>query len=51
MARGGLNPGENALSYVRSGRVGLAPFITRRILVDDIVPRGIERLMTHKDEE
>jgi hypothetical protein len=29
----------------------LGPFITRRILVDDIVAQGIERLISHKDEE
>jgi (R,R)-butanediol dehydrogenase/meso-butanediol dehydrogenase/diacetyl reductase len=48
---GYANDHEEAIELVRSGRVNLAPFITRRILVDDIVPEGIERLMTHKDEE
>ncbi len=42
---------EEAIELVRSGKVKLAPFITRRILVDDIVAQGIERLITHKDEE
>jgi (R,R)-butanediol dehydrogenase / meso-butanediol dehydrogenase / diacetyl reductase len=48
---GYANDHEEAIELVRSGQVNLAPFITRRILVDDIVPEGIERLMTHKDEE
>lgn len=48
---GYANDHEEAIELVRSGKVNLAPFVTRRILVDDIVAQGIERLMTHKDEE
>jgi (R,R)-butanediol dehydrogenase / meso-butanediol dehydrogenase / diacetyl reductase len=48
---GYVNDHEEAIELVRSGKVKLAPFVTRRILVDDIVEDGIERLMTHKDEE
>ena len=36
---------------MRSGKVNLAPFVTGRIVVDDLVAKGIERLMSHKDEE
>lgn len=45
------NDHEEAIELVRSGKVSLGPFVTRRILVDDIVAQGIERLMTHKDGE
>ena len=48
---GYANDHEEAIELVRSGKVNLAPFITRRIGVEDIVPQGFERLMTHKDEE
>jgi (R,R)-butanediol dehydrogenase/meso-butanediol dehydrogenase/diacetyl reductase len=48
---GYANDHQEAIELVRSGKVKLGPFITRRILVDDIVAQGIERLMTHKDEE
>jgi len=40
-----------AIELVRSGKIVLAPFVTSRILVNDIVSRGFERLVTHKDEE
>ena len=39
------------IELVRSGKVVLAPFVTSRIVVNDIVSRGFERLVTHKDEE
>jgi predicted dinucleotide-binding enzyme len=42
---------KNALLGVLGGKVDLAPFVTRRIVVDDIVKQGFERLITHKDEE
>jgi (R,R)-butanediol dehydrogenase/meso-butanediol dehydrogenase/diacetyl reductase len=48
---GYANDHEEAIELVRSGKVKLEPFITSRILVDDIVKKGFERLMTHKDEE
>lgn len=48
---GYANDHEEAIELVRSGKVDLAPFVTSRILVDDLVAKGIERLMTHKDEE
>lgn len=34
-----------------SGKVDLAPFITSRIVVDDLVEKGFERLITNKDNE
>ena len=48
---GYANDHEESIELVRSGKVKLEPFITRRILVDDIIEEGIERLTTHKDEE
>jgi len=48
---GYANDHQEAIELVRSGKVDLAPFVTRRILVDDIVAQGFERLITHKDEE
>ncbi len=48
---GYANDHPEAIELVRAGHVKLAPFVTSRILVDDIVKRGFERLMTHKDEE
>ena len=36
---------------VRSGKVDLAPFITGRIRVDDIVEQGFQQLITNKDNE
>lgn len=40
-----------AIELVRSGKVDLAPFITSKIVVDDIVEQGFERLMMSKDDE
>jgi (R,R)-butanediol dehydrogenase/meso-butanediol dehydrogenase/diacetyl reductase len=48
---GYANDHEEAIELVRSGKVKLAPFITSRIVVDNLVEDGIERLMTNKDEE
>ena len=48
---GYANDHAEAIELVRSGKVRLEPFITSRILVDDIVAQGFDRLMTHKDEE
>lgn len=48
---GYANDHAEAIELVRSGEVDLAPFVTSRILVDDLVEKGIERLMSHKDEE
>lgn len=48
---GYANDHPEAIELVRSGKVNLAPFITSRILVDDIVEQGFRRLMEHKDEE
>jgi (R,R)-butanediol dehydrogenase/meso-butanediol dehydrogenase/diacetyl reductase len=48
---GYANDHAEAIALVRNGKVNLAPFVTSRILVDDIVTQGIERLTSHKDEE
>ena len=40
-----------AIALARSGKVNLAPFITSKILVDDIVEQGYQRLITNKDNE
>ena len=40
-----------AIELARSGKVNLAPFITSKILVDDIVEQGYQRLITNKDNE
>jgi (R,R)-butanediol dehydrogenase/meso-butanediol dehydrogenase/diacetyl reductase len=48
---GYANDHVEAIELVRSGKVDLAPFVTSRILADDIVKQGFERLTTHKDEE
>lgn len=40
-----------AIELVRSGKVDLAPFITGRILVEDIVEKGFQQLITNKDHE
>ena len=40
-----------AIELARSGKVNLAPFITSKILVDDIVEKGFNRLITNKDNE
>ncbi|WP_434593078.1 hypothetical protein [Brevibacterium sp. 1718] len=39
-----------AIELVRSGKVDLAPFITSKILADDIVSDGFERLTKSLDE-
>lgn len=48
---GYANDHTEAIELVRSGKVDLAPFITSKIVVDDIVEEGIERLVTNKDNE
>lgn len=40
-----------AIELVQSGKVDLAPFITSKIVVDDIIEKGFERLITNKDNE
>lgn len=40
----------DAIELVSSGKVDLAPFITSKIVVDDIVKNGFERLIENKDE-
>jgi (R,R)-butanediol dehydrogenase / meso-butanediol dehydrogenase / diacetyl reductase len=40
-----------AIELVQSGKVDLAPFITSKITVDDIVEQGFQRLITNKDNE
>lgn len=40
-----------AIELVRSGKVDLAPFITSKIVVDDIVEQGFHRLIENKDHE
>ncbi|HLR94960.1 MAG TPA: 2,3-butanediol dehydrogenase [Jiangellaceae bacterium] len=40
-----------AIELARSGKVDLAPFITSKIVVDDIVEQGFHRLIENKDEE
>lgn len=40
----------DAIELARSGQVDLAPFVTSRILVDDLIEQGFERLTTSKDE-
>ena len=48
---GYANDHPEAIELVQDGKVNLAPFVTSRILVDDIVEQGFERLITGKDEE
>lgn len=48
---GYANDHAEAIELVRSGKVRLAPFVTSRILVDDIVEQGFERLIRNKDAE
>ena len=48
---GYANDHVESIELVRSGQVNLAPFITSRILVEDLVTKGFERLISHKDEE
>ncbi|MGA5443148.1 2,3-butanediol dehydrogenase [Streptomyces griseoincarnatus] len=49
MAYAGDHPG--AIRMVREGRIDLAPFITRKIAVEDLAKEGMRRLVDHKDEE
>jgi (R,R)-butanediol dehydrogenase/meso-butanediol dehydrogenase/diacetyl reductase len=48
---GYANDHAEAIDLVRGGKVNLAPFVTGRILVDDIVEQGVERLISSRDEE
>lgn len=48
---GYANDHEEAIELVQSGKVDLAPFITSKIVVDDIIEKGFERLITNKDNE
>jgi (R,R)-butanediol dehydrogenase/meso-butanediol dehydrogenase/diacetyl reductase len=48
---GYANDHAEAIELVRSGKVDLAPFITSKIVVDDIVEQGFERPITNKDSE
>lgn len=48
---GYANDHEEAIELVRSGKVRLAPFITSRIQVDEILEKGFKRLLENKDSE
>lgn len=48
---GYANDHVEAIALARSGKVNLAPFITSRILVDDIIEQGYHRLIANKDNE
>lgn len=48
---GYANDHPEAIELARSGKVDLAPFITSKIVVDDLVEKGFERLITNKDNE
>ncbi|MCR8670576.1 2,3-butanediol dehydrogenase [Agrococcus sp. HG114] len=48
---GYANDHAEAIELARSGKVDLAPFITGKILVDDIVEQGFEQLISNKDHE
>ena len=48
---GYANDHEEAIELVASGKVDLEPFITSRILANDIVEKGFNRLITNKDSE
>lgn len=48
---GYANDHTEAIELARSGKVDLAPFITGRIKVDDIVERGFQQLIANKDHE
>ncbi|MFA4840391.1 MAG: 2,3-butanediol dehydrogenase [Agrococcus sp.] len=48
---GYANDHAEAIELARSGKVDLAPFITGRIRVDDIVEEGFQQLITNKDHE
>ncbi|MGP5054975.1 alcohol dehydrogenase catalytic domain-containing protein [Brachybacterium paraconglomeratum] len=41
----------DAIELVRSGKVDLAPFITSKIVVADIIEQGFHRLIENKEEE
>lgn len=48
---GYANDHAEAIELARSGAVDLAPFITGRILVDDIVEQGFRQLIDNKEHE
>lgn len=48
---GYANDHAEAIELVRSGKVDLAPFITGRIKVEDIIEQGFQQLITNKDHE
>ncbi|MGM1028934.1 MAG: 2,3-butanediol dehydrogenase [Actinomycetota bacterium] len=48
---GYANDHEEAIELVRSGKVDLAPFITGRIKVDDIIEQGFQQLIDNKEHE
>ncbi|QUW17787.1 2,3-butanediol dehydrogenase [Agrococcus sp. Marseille-Q4369] len=48
---GYANDHVEAIELARSGAVDLAPFITGRILVDDIVEQGFRQLIDNKEHE
>ncbi len=48
---GYANDHPEAIELARSGKVNLAPFITSKIVVDDLIEKGIERLVSNKDNE
>lgn len=50
-AIGYANDHPTAIELVRSGKVNLAPLITSRISVDDLVEKGFRRLIEEKDTE
>lgn len=47
---GYANDHEHAIELVRSGKVDLAPFITARIKVEDLISHGFERLVADRSE-
>jgi (R,R)-butanediol dehydrogenase/meso-butanediol dehydrogenase/diacetyl reductase len=48
---GYANDHPEAIELARSGKVNLAPFITSKIVVDDLVEQGFQPLITNKDNE
>ncbi len=48
---GYANDHAEAIELARSGKVDLAPFITGRIKVDDIIEQGFTQLIENKDHE
>lgn len=48
---GYANDHVEAIELARSGAVDLAPFITGRILVDDIIEQGFQQLIDNKEHE